>query len=160
MATYNRPLACSTLALLAFIVISVFLKAANPCSPNPNKPDRDVTELAILAPVVLVAHVLNISVDSSIQMFTQYSACLNVTEIIKREDSVSVPKTFCAGQFGTDSMCLSHVFPNKSYVFYLNNDLRARYDAHFSAAILATDLVTKLARLGYCDAKNSTNCGK
>jgi hypothetical protein len=156
MATYNRIFACST---LVFILSGLFLKTVNPCSPNPYKPDRDITELAILAPVVIIARVVNISVDSNIQMFTQYSACLNVTEIIKRDDSVSIPQTFCTKHFGTDAMCLSHVFPNISYVFYLNTDLQARYDAHFSAARPAIDVVIALARRGYCDVENSTNCG-
>ena len=92
-------------------------------------------------------------------MFTQYSACLEVKEIIKRDDSVSVPKKFCTKQFGTEAMCLSHVFPNASYLFYLDNNLQARYDAHFSAVRPATAFVIELARRGYCDVKNSTNCG-
>ncbi len=156
MAIYNRVFACSA---LVFILSSLFFMRVRPCSPNPNKPERDITELTILAPVVLIARVVNISVDSDLQLFTQYSACLNVTEIIKRDNSTSIPQTFCTKQFGTESMCLSHVFPNTSYVFYLNTDLQARYDAHFSAVRPAIDVVIALARRGYCDVDNSTNCG-
>ena len=141
------------------MAFSLIFKSVIPCSPDPTKPDRDITELAILAPVVIIAHVVNISVDSNIQLFTQYSACLNVLEIIKRDNCTYIPQTFCTKDFGTEAMCLSHVFPNNSYVFYLNADLQARYDANFAAARPATHTVIALARRGYCDVKNSTHCG-
>ena len=144
---------------LLFLLNSILFNTVTSCSPNPYKPYRDITELSILAPIVIVARVLNISVESNWQMLTDYSACLNVTEIIKREQSISIPKTFCTKQFGSESLCLSHVFPNTSYVFFLDTDLQARYDAHFSAVRPSNDIVIALARKGYCDLENSTNCG-
>ena len=157
MATCNR-----VFVRLSFVLFlsSILLKTVVPCSPDSNKPYRSITELAILAPVVVVGHVLNISIDSNIQLFTEYSACLNVTEIIKQDKSMSIPQTFCTRRFGTEAMCLSHVYPSKSYVFYLDTNLQAKYDAHFSAVRPATDHVIELARKGYCDVENSTNCGK
>ncbi|XP_028403761.1 uncharacterized protein LOC114526372 [Dendronephthya gigantea] len=155
MASNYRVSICANFVI---ILGSIFFKTVTPCSPDPSKPSYDITELAILAPVVIVGHVTNISVDSNIQIFTQYSACLDVKEIIKRDNFVSVPKRFCTKQFGTEAMCLSHVYPNVSYLFFLDNNLQARYDAHFSAARLATYFAIAQARRGYCDVKNSTNC--
>ena len=157
MATCNRVFVRSTLVL---ILSSTLLKTVSPCSPDPNKPYRSITELAILAPVVVVGRVLNISIDPKLQLFTEYSACLNVTEVIKQDKSISIPQTFCTRRFGTEAMCLAHVYPSESYVFYLDSNLQTRYDAHFSAVRLATDFVIQQARRGYCEVGNSTNCGR
>lgn len=149
-----------TLLLLAFT--SLYLKSVSTCSPNVNQPFRNITELTILAPVVVIATVLNTSVDGNVngQIFSQYSACLNVTEIIKQEKSTIIPQIFCTEKFGEESMCLSQVTSNYSYVFYLDSNLKAKYETPFSAVRRATAFVILLAKKGYCKADNVSKCGK
>ena len=143
------------------ILMAGMLKPTSQCSPDPNKPPRSVTELTILAPVVVVAKVLNISVPSSQQMFTEYAACFNVEEVIK-DSRFPISQRFCTKEFGTEAMCLSHVFPGNSYVLHLNADLKARYDSHFSAAYPVSDITLRLARRGFCNSSTASDssCGK
>lgn len=147
--------------VVTLVVIAGLFKTAFPCSPSPTRPQRSITQLAILAPVVIVGKVLNISVPASVQRFTRYSACFDVLDVIKGNRS-RIPQRFCTEYFGSDSLCLTHVYPSYTYVFYLNEDLKARYDTDFSAAFYATRSTISLARMGYCndsEASNST-CGK
>lgn len=156
MDAQHRAFSFNFYAILVLLIAGLF-HTGFPCSPDPNKPQRSLTELTILAPVVIVANVTNISVSSVMQMFSQYSACLDVKEVIKGPESFTIPQTFCTGDFGTDAMCLTHVTPGSSYLIYLNTDLRARYDSHFSAASPANDVTIRLAREGFCNSSSEVN---
>jgi len=142
------------------LTVLLFVAGSQSCSLPPGTPSLSVTGRTVLAPNVIHGRVLNISTTTRLNVF--YKACVQVLEVIKGDSNI--PSTFCFGDFGGEYLCLTDVFEQKEYIFFLNEDLTARYkDGIPVSAILASSpLIVEMAKEGYCDpyGSQSKRCGR
>ncbi|KAK3736501.1 hypothetical protein QZH41_000873 [Actinostola sp. cb2023] len=139
-------------------LVLLFANGSWCCSLRPNIPHYSITDRAVLAPLVIHGRVLNTTATRS---FQQYRACVKVLEVIKGDSDL--PREMCFGWFGMEELCLTHVFRDNEYIFYMNSDRTARYkDGVPTSAILANSRTTSLTKQGYCNPylPQSTPCDR
>lgn len=135
------------MTLYGFFVFLLFTVCSWCCSLPPGVPNYSITDRAVLAPIVLHGRVLNISTTTRVNVY--YKACVQVLEVIKGDPNLS--KELCFGDFGGDYLCLSDVYENNTYIFFMNADLSARYDGIPISAVLANGRTVNMAKQGYCN---------
>ena len=145
--------------IVTSIITVLSLPLVFSCSLPPGTRFYSPTERTILAPVVFYARVLNTTVpdDSPGQIF---DACVRVQRTFK--SPLAVPRELCFGTFGIEELCLTYVFKGDDYVFFLNENLKARYDGFPASAIPATSETVAAVERGYCRVQTSSpgRCGE
>ena len=148
--------------IFSFGFFVFFIPGLLACSLPPFTRYYSVTERTVLAPIVVHARVINTTRSES-QAQSKYDACIEVERVIKGRQ-YNIPRLFCLGKYGPDFLCLVHVIPGSSYIFFIDNDFTARYDGVPSAvAEVKNRRIIKQAQRGYCDpygvGLDSKTCG-
>lgn len=144
---------------ISALVVGVFLPLVHTCSLIPGTVFYSPTQRTILAPIVFQAIVLNTTDEEPPGQI--FDACVQIERIFK--SPFEIPPELCFGSFGIQELCLSYVFPDADYVFFVNEDFTARYDGFPVSAILVTDELVSAVERGYCSEQTPQlrdNCGK
>lgn len=141
------------------LVVGVFLPLVHSCSLIPGTVFYSPTQRTILAPIVFQAKVLNTTEEEPPGQI--YDVCVQIEKIFKTP--FEIPSELCFGSFGIQELCLSYVFPDADYVFFVNEDFTARYDGYPVSAILVSDELVSSVERGYCSGETPLlrdSCGK
>lgn len=144
---------------ISALVVGVFLPLVHTCSLIPGTVFYSPTQRTILAPIVFQARVLNTTDEEPPGQI--FDACVQIERIFK--SPFEIPPELCFGSFGIQELCLSYVFPDADYVFFVNEDFTARYDGFPVSAILVNDELVSAVERGYCSEQTPQlrdNCGK
>lgn len=144
---------------ISALVVGVFLPLVHTCSLIPGTVFYSPTQRTILAPIVFQARVLNTTDEEPPGQI--FDACVQIERIFK--SPFEIPPELCFGSFGIQELCLSYVFPDADYVFFVNEDFTARYDGFPVSAILVSDELVSAVQRGYCSEQTPQlrdNCGK
>lgn len=144
---------------ISALVVGVFLPLVHTCSLIPGTVFYSPTQRTILAPIVFQARVLNTTDEEPPGQI--FDACVQIERIFK--SPFEIPPELCFGSFGIQELCLSYVFPDADYVFFVNEDFTARYDGFPVSAILVSDELVSAVERGYCFEQTPQlrdNCGK
>lgn len=144
---------------ISALVVGVFLPLVHTCSLIPGTVFYSPTQRTILAPIVFQAIVLNTTDEEPPGQI--FDACVQIERIFK--SPFEIPPELCFGSFGIQELCLSYVFPDADYVFFVNEDFTARYDGFPVSAILVSDELVSAVERGYCSEQTPQlrdNCGK
>lgn len=144
---------------ISALVVGVFLPLVHTCSLIPGTVFYSPTQRTILAPIVFQARVLNTTDEEPPGQI--FDACVQIERIFK--SPFEIPPELCFGSFGIQELCLSYVFPDADYVFFVNEDFTARYDGFPVSAILVSDELVSAVERGYCSEQTPQlrdNCGK
>lgn len=148
------------MTIYGLLAVLFFAIGSQCCSLPPGTPSLSVTARTVLAPIVIHGRVFNISTTTRLNV--QYKACIQVIEVIKGD--ANIPSEMCFGDFGGDYLCLTDVYEQKEYIFFLNEDRTARYrDGIPASAILASSpQIVEMAKAGHCDPyrSQSKRCGR
>lgn len=130
------------------------------CSLPPGTKYYSTTQRTILSPIVIHGRVHNISTPTRANVI--YKACVEVIQVIKGRKNL--PKVACFGSFGPDYLCKTDVYEGFEYIFFLNDDLEARYETRSfpQAAFAASPRTLDMARRGVCDPRTGppSSCGR
>lgn len=130
------------------------------CSLAPGTKYYSVTQRVVLAPLVIHGTVLNISTPTRINVY--YKACVEVIQVMKGRKNL--PKIVCFGSFGADYLCKTDVYDGVEYIFFLDDDLKARYEPQSfpQAAVIANPQTLDMGRRGVCDPNTGppSTCGR
>jgi len=144
---------------ISALIVGVFLPLVHTCTLIPGTVFYSSTQRTILAPIVFQAKVLNTTEeDPPGQLF---DVCVKIERIFK--SPFEIPPELCFGSFGIEELCLSYVFPDTDYVFFVNEDFTARYDGNPVSAIEVSDELISAVERGYCSGETPPlldSCGK
>ena len=141
------------------LVVGVFLPLVHTCTLIPGIVFYSSTQRTILAPIVFQARVLNSTEEEPPGQI--FDVCVKIERIFK--SPFEIPPEVCFGSFGIQALCLSYVFPDIDYVFFVNEDFTARYDGFPVSAVQVSDELVSAVERGYCSGEAPLlrdSCGK
>lgn len=134
---------------ISALVVGVFLPLVHACSLIPGSAFYSSTQRTILAPIVFQAKVLNTTEEEPPGQL--FDICVKIERIFK--SPFEIPPELCFGSFGIEELCLSYVFPDNDYVFFVDEDFSARYDGVPVSAIQVSDELVSAVERGYCSGE-------
>jgi len=134
---------------ISAFVVGVFLPFVHTCTLIPGTVFYSSTQRTILAPIVFQAKVLNTTEEEPPGQL--FDVCVKIERIFK--SPFEIPPELCFGSFGIQELCLSYVFPDTDYVFFVNEDFTARYDGYPVSAIQVSDELVSAVERGYCSGE-------